>query len=60
MAEQFEHALNEARVPFRTQTYPAAHGWMMPDFPVYDEVAAEHGWREMLAFFARTLQNQPS
>ncbi|MGK2909026.1 MAG: dienelactone hydrolase family protein, partial [Sphingobium sp.] len=56
MAEQFEHALNEAGVNYRSETYPAAHGWMKPDFPVYDETAAEHGWREMLAFFRRTLR----
>jgi carboxymethylenebutenolidase len=58
MAEQFEHALDEAHVPYRAETYPAAHGWMKPDFPVYDEAAAERGWREMLAFFERTLQHQ--
>lgn len=56
MAEQLEHALNEAGVSYRSETYPAAHGWMKPDFPVYDETAAERGWREMLAFFRRTLR----
>ena len=55
MAERFERALLDARVRFRTQTYAAAHGWMKPDFPVYDEAASEQGWREMLAFFDRTL-----
>ena len=28
---------------------------MMPDFPVYDQVAAERGWAEMLALFRRNL-----
>ncbi len=56
MAKRFEHALDEAHLRYRTETYPAAHGWMKPDFPVYDEAAAEHGWREMLAFFDRTLR----
>ena len=56
MAEQFENALDEAHVPYRAETYPAAHGWMKPDFPVYDEAAAEDGWRAMLAFFNRTLR----
>ena len=55
MAAQFERALDEAHVRYRAETYPAAHGWMKPDFPVYDEAAAERGWREMLAFFERTL-----
>ncbi len=56
MAEKLEQALDESHVPYRTETYPAAHGWMKPDFPVYDEAAAERGWREMLAFFERTLR----
>jgi carboxymethylenebutenolidase len=55
MAAQFEHALDEARVHYRSKTYPAAHGWMKPDFPVYDEAAANRGWRELLAFFKSTL-----
>ena len=56
MAERFEHTLNTAHVRYRTETYPAAHGWMKPDFPVYDEAAAERGWKEMLAFFGRSLR----
>ena len=55
MAERFEKALSDAGVTYRSETYPAKHGWMKPDFPVYDEKAAEHGWKQMLAFFARTL-----
>ena len=43
MGERLERALMEARVPFRAETYPAAHGWMKPDFPVFDEAAAERG-----------------
>lgn len=56
MAERLERALTEADVPYRAETYPAAHGWMKPDFPVFDEAAAERGWREMIAFFDRTLR----
>ena len=56
MAERFENALTQAGVRYRTETYPAAHGWMKPDFPVYDHAAAERGWTEMLALFDRTLQ----
>ncbi len=55
MAGRLETALREAGVPFQAETYPAAHGWMKPDFPVFDEAAAERGWREMLAFFKREL-----
>jgi carboxymethylenebutenolidase len=56
MADRFEHALDEAHLRYHAETYPAAHGWMKPDFPVYDEAAAERGWCEMLAFFDRTLR----
>ncbi len=56
MSERLEHALNDSHIHYRAETYPAAHGWMMPDFPVYNEAAAERGWREMLAFFDRTLR----
>jgi carboxymethylenebutenolidase len=56
MAERFEKTLSNAGVRYRAETYPAAHGWMMPDFPVYDHAAAERGWSEMLSFFERTLR----
>jgi len=56
MAERLKKALDEAGVRYRAETYPAAHGWMKPDFPVYDRAAAERGWREMLALFNRTLR----
>ncbi len=55
MAERLEKALTQAGVRYGTETYPAAHGWMMPDFPVYDRAAAERGWVEMLALFDRNL-----
>ncbi|MCJ2011509.1 dienelactone hydrolase family protein [Methylobacterium sp. J-076] len=55
MAERLEGALTEAGVRFTTRTYPAAHGWMMPDFPVFDPTAAEQGWSAMLELFGRTL-----
>ncbi|ALM52332.1 dienelactone hydrolase family protein [Halomonas huangheensis] len=56
MAERFEKALIAAGVTYRSELYPgAAHGWMKPDFPVYDRQAADRGWVEMFALFARTL-----
>jgi carboxymethylenebutenolidase len=56
MAERLERSLTEAGVRFTAETYPAAHGWMMPDFPVYDPVAAERGWGAMRDLFRRTLR----
>jgi carboxymethylenebutenolidase len=57
MAERLEKALAQGGVRYSTETYPAAHGWMKPDFPVYDRAAAERGWVEMLALFARNLRH---
>jgi carboxymethylenebutenolidase len=57
MAERLENTLTQFGVHYSTETYPAAHGWMKPDFPVYDHVAAERGWVEMLALFARNLRH---
>lgn len=57
MAERLEAAFNQAGVNFRSDFYPGAlHGWMKPDFPVYNKEAAERGWREMLALFSRNLK----
>jgi len=55
MAERFEAALADAGVRYRAETYPAAHGWMKPDFPVYDHEQAERGWSAMLDLFGRVL-----
>jgi carboxymethylenebutenolidase len=56
MAERFEKSLDDAGISYRSELYAgAAHGWMKPDFPIYDEAAAERGWHEMLALFGRTL-----
>lgn len=56
MAARFEEALQGAGVEYRAETYPAAHGWMKPDFPVFDRDAAEHGWNEMISFFDLALK----
>lgn len=56
MAERMEKALTDAGVKHRAEIYPGAlHGWMKPDFPIYNKEAAERGWREMLALFKRNL-----
>jgi carboxymethylenebutenolidase len=58
MAERLETALFQSGVRFKTETYAAAHGWMMPDFPVYDHGEAERGWAAMLALFDGTLHGR--
>ncbi|HEX7849964.1 MAG TPA: dienelactone hydrolase family protein [Sphingomonas sp.] len=57
MAARLEKAFDEAGVNYAAETYEgAAHGWMKPDFPIYDQAAAERGWKELLALFARNLK----
>ena len=59
MAERLEQALTDAGVEHRCEIYAgAAHGWMKPDFPVYDEAAAERGWTAMLDLFERRLKRR--
>jgi len=56
MKARLEQALSEAGVHYRSEIYKdASHGWMKPDFPIYDEAAAERGWKELLALYDRTL-----
>jgi carboxymethylenebutenolidase len=56
MAAKLETALSEARVDHRCEIYAEAlHGWTMPDFPVYNEAAAERHWRELTALFKAKL-----
>lgn len=56
MAEHLATALTSASVRHRCEIYPdALHGWTMPDFPVYEAVAAERAWAELLALFKRNL-----
>jgi carboxymethylenebutenolidase len=57
MAARLEAALTQNAVRYSTETYSAAHGWMMPDFPVFDHAEAERGWAAMRALFARNLRD---
>jgi carboxymethylenebutenolidase len=56
MQTALKHALAEANVSFRHEVYDAAHGWMKPDFPVFDPIAAQRGWQALTSFFARSLK----
>ena len=56
MADRLAAAMTEAGVTYRTETYPAEHGWMMPDFPVYDPDAAERGWKALDVLFGRAFR----
>ena len=56
MKRRLDEALTAAKVDHVIETYPAMHGWAVPDFPVYDAAQAERHWVAMLGLFARTLK----
>jgi len=55
MKQRLEAALTEAGVAHVVETYPAKHGWVFSDTPVYDAEASERHWRELLALFEAEL-----
>ena len=57
-AEQFERlssALSDAGLVHTLVTYPAAHGFAVPDNPTYDEAAAARHWQALEELYASTL-----
>jgi carboxymethylenebutenolidase len=55
MKAQLEAALTSAGVDHTVETYPARHGWVLRDTPVFDAAAAERHWQTLLALFRDTL-----
>lgn len=56
MKARLEKALTDAGVDHKIETYPAKHGWVFSDFPVYDAAAAERHWQTMLSLFDSALK----
>lgn len=54
-ASLLERALTEAGVEHSIETYPAEHGFAVPDMPTYDADAAERHWRALHDLFEATL-----
>jgi carboxymethylenebutenolidase len=57
MKARLEEALTNAGVDHKIETYPARHGWVLPDTPVYDASAAERHWTELVALFDAKLKS---
>lgn len=55
MKARLEAALTAAGVDHRIETYPARHGWVLRDTPVYDEAACERHWRTLTQLFRDVL-----
>jgi carboxymethylenebutenolidase len=58
MKARLETALTTAGVDYTIETYPAKHGWVLRDTPVYDSAAAERHWETLLALFHETLERE--
>jgi carboxymethylenebutenolidase len=56
MKARLEDALTRAGVDHLVETYPAKHGWVFPDTPVYDVDACERHWRALLALMDAKLE----
>jgi carboxymethylenebutenolidase len=56
MKARLEDALTQAGVDHHIETYPAKHGWVFRDTPVYDAAAAERHWQTLLALLDATLK----
>jgi len=54
--ERLEKAYEQAGVRAELETYPAAHGFAVPDNGTYDRDAAERHWRATVALFDRYLR----
>jgi carboxymethylenebutenolidase len=58
-AEQYERldaALTAAGVPHTLETYPAGHGFAVPDNPTFDTAAHERHWAALERLYATALQ----
>lgn len=53
--QRLEEALTRAHVSHAIELHPAAHGFAVPDLPVYNKDAAERHWETMLALFRESL-----
>jgi len=56
MQQQLDEALTKAGVEHEMETYPARHGFAVPDVPAFDAAAAERHWTKMVELFDRALK----
>ena len=57
MKSRLETALTNAHVDHKIETYPAKHGWVFSDTPVYDKAASERHYETLFALLDGTLKN---
>lgn len=52
---ELEAALTRAGVDHLIETYPAKHGWVMRDLPVYDAACEERHWQTLTKLLKETI-----
>jgi carboxymethylenebutenolidase len=57
MKQRLEAALAAAGVDHLIETYPAQHGWVFRDTPVYDAAQNERHWQTLLALLNAKLRH---
>jgi len=55
--KKLDDALAKAGVDRTVEKYPAKHGWVLTDTPVYDADCAEKHWTTLLGLFEETLKS---
>jgi carboxymethylenebutenolidase len=58
MKARLDDALTKAAVDHTIETYPAKHGFVFRDLPVYDAAASERHWQTMVALVDATLKTK--
>ncbi len=56
MKARLDDALAKAGVEHTVETYPAKHGWVLRDTPVYDAACCERHWNTLLALLDAKLK----
>ncbi|MUM19982.1 dienelactone hydrolase family protein [Mycobacterium sp. CBMA271] len=54
-AQLLEEVLTDGGVRHTVETYPAKHGYAVPDNPTYDELAAERHWQALESLYGGAL-----
>jgi carboxymethylenebutenolidase len=57
MKARLDDALTKAAVDHQIETYPAKHGWVFRDTPVYDAAACERHWQTLATLLDGKLKN---
>jgi carboxymethylenebutenolidase len=55
--DRLDEALRTAGVSYAIETYPARHGFAVPDSPVYDEAASQRHWSALDELFGRAMSS---